>query len=92
MGYDPVTNQYNINGIWVDEMFTEDTKLKVFYGGLWPIYWVDVIDPVLVTNPAEVVKLSKDYKYRGYFIGKKRMVAHLVKLKFKHPDAKFVKY
>lgn len=92
MVFDANTNGYNIDGVWMDEIFKNDSKFKVFYGGLWPVYWVDVIDPILVADPAEVIKLDRDYKHRDWFLSKGKMIAHLTKLKFKHPNAVFEKY
>lgn len=77
------------SGLNLDSMIIEARKAKLYYTGLWPIYWVTYIPPVLRSMPAELMKQSHKTLY---FLGRKRMVAHIVKMKLKHPDLVIEKY
>ena len=89
MGFDHNTMQYRYN---INTWLTESQRMRIIYSGLWPVYWVDVVDLDLIADPAELHKLSKDYRYRKYFFLKRNMISHLTKLRFKHPDASIEKF
>lgn len=93
MVYDPHTQQHQINGVWIDESYAELSEFKIFYGGLWPVYWVDIIDPMFPKDPhTGLHRKSGGHMQRDWFLSKSSMIAYLTRLKFKHPNASFEKY
>jgi hypothetical protein len=90
--YNANTHQTKVDGVWLDEFastidsFREAMRRKILYGGLWPVYTVHVIPPVEFNARVPVKGVNK------YFLGKRKMIAYLTKLKLKYPEASFEKY
>lgn len=79
----------SISTILLDSMVYEARKAKLYYTGLWPLYWATFIPPMLRPMPAELTEPPHGTKY---FLGRKRMVAYIVRMKLKYPDLVIEKY
>ena len=78
-----------VDGLNLDTMILTARKAKLYYTGLWPLYWATYIPPVLRAIPAEIAEPSHETKY---FLGRKRMIAYIVRMKLKYPDLIIEKY
>lgn len=72
-----------VDGLNLDTMILKARERKLFYTGLWPLYWATHIPPLTDGDQNFGTK---------YFVGRKRLVAYIVALKLKYPDLIIEKY
>lgn len=75
-----------LNHELLDVMIEELRRRRLLHSCVWPVYWVTYIPPLKespINHPEAQTK---------YFLGRKRMVAHIVRMKLKYPDLIIEKY
>jgi hypothetical protein len=58
-----------------------DTAPTAYIGGLWPVYWITVVQfpmPYAIVTPNT-----------QYVLGKTNLLSAMARLKFAHPDVRF---
>lgn len=64
---------------------------KLCYTGLWPLYWATYMPPIFGRPVDSILNIDRGHETK-YFLGRKRMVAHIVRMKFRYPDLVIEKY
>lgn len=67
--------------LWRKKALAELMCPTVYVGGVWPVYWLTLMEAPVQPYISERTT---------YFIGKRRLLGAMARLKFAHPNARFI--